>query len=117
MRSLLVGTFLLLFNASWGQVPIEGSWLTGFSNTVIEILELDGQLSGQIKSSNDPKIEVGTVVIKELEQVGEKWAGKLFIGKTDEPYDIELKPEGHVLGVLVHVGYKQEQARWPRAKQ
>ena len=60
---------------------------------------------------------MGKVVIRELHKEGEKWTGKLLIGKSDNAYDIELQLEGKVLGVVVHADHKQEQARWPRAKE
>ncbi|MEL7223034.1 MAG: hypothetical protein AAGJ93_17050 [Bacteroidota bacterium] len=109
-------TFILLFAlcgvlAIQAQTAIVGVWNTGQENTKVEIKEAGSQMEGTILSSNNEKV-VGTLIIKNVQPVGEAYKGQLYAIKKDRWVDAVFKPEGEKLTITVSSGWRSKTVEW-----
>lgn len=93
---------------------ISGFWNTGRENTIIEINEENGKYVGKIKSSDNEKVTIGKVILKDLKKQNEKWIGKLFVVKRQEWYDVEITPNGTKLDLIVSAGFWENKVQWSK---
>ena len=90
MKILLFIVSLISIFQNSNDPNILGTWNTLEDNTKIEITEQRGVLIGKIKSSDNPKAQVGRMILKDLIKSGNSWTGKIFAVKKNEWYDVEI---------------------------
>ncbi len=96
------------------QSDLEGIWETGQENTKIEIAELNGQLTGKIKSSDNQKATIGKVILKDLKKDGSNWTGRLYAARRGEWYDVEITPNQRILELEIRAGIFSKSVVWKR---
>lgn len=111
---LIIATF---FSVSVvGQENFNGIWETGEDNTKIEIVEVDGQIIGKIKSSANSKAKIGRVILKDVYKEGSKLKGKIFAAKRGEWFDVEITPNEDVLTLKISKGLFSKSLEWEKTK-
>jgi hypothetical protein len=116
MKNLILIIFTFCSFSVLGQASLNGVWATGEDNTKIEILEVDGQISGKIKSSNNEKAKIGKVILKDLNKKGGKCTGRIFAAKRGEWYDVKITPNKDVLEIKISVGLLSRSVEWKKVK-
>lgn len=96
------------------QEAIQGLWQTGRENTKIEISQNNGDWIGKIKSSDNEKVNIGKVILKDLKKQNEKWIGKLFVVKKQKWYDVEIIPNKTKLDLTVSTGFFEKKVQWSK---
>jgi uncharacterized protein (DUF2147 family) len=94
---------------------IVGTWNTLEDNTTIQIIEQKGMLTGRIKSSDNPKAQVGRLILKDLVKSGNEWTGKIFAVRKNEWYDVEISSEKNRLKLKIHVGFVHKNLIWQKS--
>lgn len=94
--------------------PIEGIWDTGTEKTKIEILQINGEWIGKIKSSENQEVTIGKVILDDLKKQNEKWKGKIFIVKKQKWTDVEIIPSGTKLDLVVSTGFSNKKIQWSK---
>jgi uncharacterized protein (DUF2147 family) len=107
---------VLLSPALFAQTELTGTWSTGEQNTLIEIVENDGVLSGEILSSDNPKAIIGKQVLKEIKKDDDEWRGKIFAAKKKKWYGARLTPEEDILKITVKSGFISKTVEWKRVE-
>ena len=110
-RTSVIGLCLFIF-APFALADLEGLWNTGKENTIITIHQEDGNMLGEIVSSDNPKAKPGTNLIKDLKKDGEVWKGRLFAPKKRKWVDATFTRQGDNLNVLVKVGFSSNSVDW-----
>jgi len=115
MTQLSILICLLITGPSTKVAPkIVGIWNTGTDNTKIEITEKDGVCSGKIISSDNPKAQIGKVLLKDVKSVDGEWAGKLFAPQKGEWMDAVLEAKNSLLEITVEVGWFSKTIEWTK---
>lgn len=91
---------------------IIGTWNTLEDNTTIQIIEQKGILFGRIKASDNTKVQVGRLILKDLVKSGNEWTGKIFAVKKNQWYDVEITSEKNSLKLKIHVGLVYKNLIW-----
>ena len=112
-RFILLG-FTVLFGTLWinAQSSPEGKWNTGQHNTIVEISELDGEWKGKFVSSDNDRVEIGKIMLKDLKFEDGTWKGKIYSMRRESWFPAELKPEGNELNLEVFAGKRSRQVTW-----
>lgn len=118
MNKLFFSLLLLLIgSAMYGQDKnIIGLWDTGQQGTIIEVSGSDGALVGKITSSDNPKVKMGTVLLKNFNHSKGLWNVALYSMKRKEWYDGVLKLRGNVLEIEITSGWIKKKISWRRYK-
>jgi hypothetical protein len=114
MKLLIVACFCLFSSASIDSSTLEGTWDIGEDNTIITIVQENGQWVGKIKSSDKPKAKVGKVILKDLKKVGDKWEGTVYSAKKKDWFDVVITPKGDVLELKVSAGAFSKTKKWKK---
>ena len=96
------------------QQSIEGIWDTGTENTKIKISQNNGEWVGKIISSDNEKVTIGKVILKDLNKQNEIWKGKLFVVKRQKWTDVEIIPKGAKLNLIVSAGFSSKKVQWSK---
>ena len=104
---MFFGLSLTLISTN-GQQGIEGLWDTGQYNTKIEIIGTNGK----IYSSDNEKVTVGKIIVKELKKKGNNYKGKLYLFRRNQWVDAVFDPEGNFLVVNISVGWQSKSLKW-----
>lgn len=109
--------FMLLFGAISmnAQSSLNGIWNTGQANAKIEIKSENGIYNGEIISSDNSNIKKGTLVLKEVKSVSDKWEGKLYSLKKKKWFDAVLELKGSKLMVTVKSGWQSKTVEWTKS--
>ncbi len=100
---------------SYAQTDIAQEWVLGKKNTIIKIeKQNDNNYEGKIIASDNPKVILGKLMVKELKNKNGKWKGKLFSPKKKEWYDAEFAPKENVLEVKVKAGFFSKTIEWTK---
>jgi uncharacterized protein (DUF2147 family) len=99
----------LLINA---QSSLAGKWNTGQHNTIIEITEVDGELKGKFASSDNDRVEIGKVMLKELKLEEDTWKGQIYSMRRESWMPAEIKREGNELKLEVFAGKRSRKVTW-----
>jgi uncharacterized protein (DUF2147 family) len=110
---VLLSLFTIFQNST--DHSIVGTWNTLEDNTTIQIIEQKGMLTGRIKSSDNPKAQVGRLILKDLVKSGNEWTGKIFAVKRNEWYDVEITSEKNRLNLKIKVGFVHKNLNWEKA--
>jgi hypothetical protein len=116
MKALLIGTLILISVSVGAQEFIQGQWQTGRENTIIEIAPVNGEWFGKIKSSDNEKVSIGKVILKDLKKKNDKWPGTLFVVKKQAWYNVEITPHKTVLDLKIFAGFLTNETRWTKIK-
>jgi uncharacterized protein (DUF2147 family) len=114
MKTLFVGIFLLMSISVSAQEAIQGLWNTGRENTKIEILQNNGAWTGKIASSDNEKVIIGKVILKDMIKQNGKWKGKLFDVQRQKWFDVEITINGPKLDLLVSAGFVKKNVQWSK---
>ncbi|MBN2173041.1 MAG: DUF2147 domain-containing protein [Bacteroidales bacterium] len=116
MRSLIFGLFLVIVSPMYAQSqsPVTGVWNTGEENTKVEIFENEGVLTGKIHSSDNKKVKIGLIMLKDLEAADGYWKGKIYSLKRQKWFDVLMKPNGNKLELEVSTGFYKKSLEWVR---
>jgi uncharacterized protein (DUF2147 family) len=114
MKTIIVilSFFYIFQNPS--EYIIIGTWNTLESNTKIQIVEEKGMLIGRIKSSDNTKVQVGKLILKDLIKTGNSWSGKIFSLKRNEWYDVEIIPQKNNLDLKIQIGFIHKSLTWEK---
>lgn len=112
---IIVMCFLLISSLSMNaQQSIAGTWNTGKENTKIEITEVDGLYQGKIVSSDNEKVKIGKLLLKEVRSVRKGYKGKLFAAKKGEWMDAMLEAKDNKLSITVSAGFMNKTIEWSK---
>jgi uncharacterized protein (DUF2147 family) len=114
MKILLFIVSLIAIFQNSNDHNIVGTWNTLEDNTKIEITEQKGVLFGRIKSSDNPKAQVGRMILKDLIKSGNSWTGKIFAVKKNEWYDVEINSKENNLNLKIQVGFVHKNLIWKK---
>ena len=114
MKILIVILSFLYTFQNPSEYIIIGTWNTLESNTKIQIVEEKGMLIGRIKSSDNTKVQVGKLILKDLIKTGNSWSGKIFSLKRNEWYDVEIIPQKNNLDLKIQVGFINKSITWEK---
>ena len=114
MKILLFIVSLIAIFQNSNDHNIVGIWNTLEDNTKIEITEQKGVLFGRIKSSDNPKAQVGRMILKDLIKSGNSWTGKIFAVKKNEWYDVEITSKQNNLNLKIQVGLVHKNLIWKK---
>jgi uncharacterized protein (DUF2147 family) len=117
LKNVITVVFMTLFsitNYAQSQSEVAGDWVVGKQNTVIKIEQNDGIYCGTIISSDNPKAEIGKLMVKDLKLKKGKWKGKTYSPKRKEWYDAEFIPKENTLDVKIKVGFFSKTIEWVR---
>ena len=112
--TVILMTLFSITNYAQSQSDVVGEWVVGKQNTVIKIEQNDGIYSGTIISSDNPKAEIGKLMVKDLKEKKGKWKGKTYSPKRKEWYDAEFIPKENTLDVKIKVGFFSKTMEWER---
>ena len=117
MKKLFVVLMICLCGSVlFAQSDLTGKWHTGKENTLVKIYETKGEYFGEIVSSDNPKVQIGKKIVKDLKNKKGKWKGKLFAVKKQEWVDAEFKPKNDILEITVKVGFFTKTVEWNKVK-
>ena len=106
---LLVTTSLV---HAQSRSPLDGIWNTGQQNTNVEIIYNEGIASGRIVSSDNEKVKIGLVMLKDLKKTGDAWQGKIFSLKRKKWFDVQIRPTGDRLNLKISSGFYSKTVEW-----
>lgn len=94
------------------QLPIEGVWNTGKENTKIEIKKSNNQIEGKILSSDNVRVPVGKLMIKDIVEKNGVFEGKLYVIKYRKWIDVLLNRKETELIISISSGRIHKTIRW-----
>lgn len=115
MKILIVLLSLFTIFQNSPEHSIIGTWNTLEDNTKINIIEQKGMFFGRINSSDNPKAQVGRLILKDLVKSGNAWTGKIFAIKKNQWYDVEINSEKSTLKLKIQVGFITKNLIWEKS--
>lgn len=115
MKTLIVVLSFFCIFQNPSEYIIIGTWNTLENNTRIQIIEEKGMLIGRIKSSDNTKVQVGKIILKDLTKTGNSWSGKIFSLKRNEWYDVEIIPQKNKLDLKIQIGFVHRSLTWEKS--
>jgi uncharacterized protein (DUF2147 family) len=115
-KLFLILIFSLLGSVLFAQTDLTGTWDTGKENTLVKIYEKEGVYLGEIISSDNPKAEIGTQLIKDLNNEDGEWRGQLYAIKREKWVDAEMELEEGILKIKVSAGFRSRTVEWTKVK-
>jgi len=114
IRTLAIAVITLFSVSMYAQSDISGTYVLGKKNTVVKIEQEETVFNGKIMSSDNPKAEIGKLMVKDLKVKKGKWKGKIYSPKRKEWYDAEFIPKENTLDVKIKVGFFSKTIEWVR---
>ena len=116
MKHLILIILTLYSYSVFSQSDLFGTWNTNNEdNTTIEISESKSQITGKIKSSDNPQTEIGTIILKDFKKDGNRWKAKLYAPKRGKWYDAIISPKGQILEIEISVGFLSKTLEWKKS--
>jgi uncharacterized protein (DUF2147 family) len=117
MKYLVVGLLMVIASPLYSQTqsPLLGIWDTGQENTHVEIFDEEGMLTGKIISSDNDKVKIGLVMLKDLEEKDGYWEGKIYSLRRKDWFDAEIRPNGNKLDLEVSTGFFSKSIKWKKS--
>lgn len=112
--TVILMTIFCITNYAQSKSAIAGEYIVGKQNTVVKIEQNDGIYSGTIIFSDNPKAEIGKLMVKDLKEKKGKWKGKTYSPKRKEWYDTEFIPKKNSLDIKIKVGFFSKTIEWVR---
>ena len=94
------------------QSSITGIWNTEDDNTDIEIYQDNDVLMGKVHSSDNEKVKLGSLILKDIKESDEVYKGKIYATKRKEWYDVEITPKGDKLDLKIDAGLVSKSLTW-----
>lgn len=116
MKNTLIICLLFTSINGFSQSTLDGVWDIGKENTKIEVTELNGNIIGKIKSSDNKDIEIGKVILKNVIKEDDKWIGRIYAHKRKEWYDVEIYRKNNQLELEVITGFFSKDLIWKQSK-
>lgn len=114
MKNLILIIITLTSFSAFSQTELVGEWNTGEDNTIIEILTPKNQAIGKVKSSDNPKAEIGKTMLKDIKKKGNNWTGKIYAAKREQWYDVTITSKGNTLELAISVGFFSKTLEWKK---
>lgn len=115
MKQVMTIFILFFFNSSINaQQAIEGIWNTGQDNTQIEIKAVGNQYEGTILFSDNPKVPIEKLMIKEAIKDGDVYKGKLYAIRKKKWVNAVFAPDRETLVVTITAGWKKKIVEWEK---
>lgn len=117
LKNVITVLMIALFsvtNYAQSKTDLVGEWVVGKQNTVVKIELQDDAYCGAIMSSDNPKVEIGKLMVKDLKEKKGKWKGKVYAPQRNEWYDAEFIPKENTLDVKIKVGFMSRTMEWIR---
>jgi uncharacterized protein (DUF2147 family) len=116
MKSLLVALLVAVVSPLYAhsQYPLEGKWETGKENTIIEIYDKEGVLEGKVVSSDNEKVKIGLIMLKDLRETDGLWKGELFSARRKNWFNVQIRRNGDHLDLEVFSGKRSRSIQWKR---
>lgn len=102
----------IMSKSVFAQSDFSGKWYVGEKNTVVKLEKTNSVYTGKIIASDDPKAEIGKLIVKDLKETNGKWKGKLYAPKRKEWYDAEFKLKADKLIIKISVGHFSKTIEW-----
>jgi hypothetical protein len=115
-KLLLVLILSLLGTALYAQTDLAGTWNTGKENTLVKIYEKEGIYFGEIISSDNPNVEIGKQIVKDVKSEKENWKGKLYLVAKQKWADAKMVPADDKLTITVSRRRVKRTVEWTRVK-
>ena len=115
LRNVITVVLMTIFSITGyaqSNASLAGEYIVGEQNTIVKIEQQDAMYSGKIMSSDNSKVKIGKLMVKDLEQTRGKWKGKLYAPKRKEWYDAEFIPKENSLDVKIKVGSFSKTMEW-----
>lgn len=110
----LVLVMTMAFSLS-AQTNLTGVWSTGEENTKIKLYKNKSSvIYGKILSSDNPKAEIGKILVKEVKLKDGKWIGKIYVPKQDKWYKAQFIPSKSALKIKVSAGWMTKEVQWKK---
>lgn len=117
MKNIILIISISLFGFPlFGQIALSGKWSIGSKNTVVEIEKNNDDFIGKIKSSDNPKAKIGTLIMKDVKLKNGKWKGVLYVPKKKEWCEAEFVPNQSMMVVRVSVGFFRKTVKWTKVE-
>ena len=118
MKNVSILIISLLFAVSISaQDTLQGRWLTGEENTIVETYQKEGKWQGKIVASDNPNAKIGTHILQDFEKKEGLWIGKIFAIKRGKLLDATIKPEDDALQISVSAGFITKELKWEKVKE
>ncbi|MBT3302314.1 MAG: DUF2147 domain-containing protein [Bacteroidetes bacterium] len=115
LRNIFIMLTINLFTInSFAQSDLAGAWMVGGQNTIVKIEQQNDIYSGRIISSDNPKVKIGRLMVKDLKQTKGKWEGKVYSPKQKEWYDAEFTKKENKLNIEISVGFFSKTVEWTK---
>lgn len=99
------------------QTNLTGVWNTGEQNTKVKLYKnKSGVIYGKILSSDNPKVKIGKILVKEVKLKKGKWVGKIYSPKQGKWYNAQFIPSKSTLKIKISAGWMTKTMEWKRAK-
>lgn len=117
LRNVITVVLMTIFSITayaQSNAGLSGEYIVGEQNTIVKIEQHDDVYSGKIMSSDNAKVKIGKMMVKDLEQTRGKWKGKVYAPKRKEWFDAEFIPKKNTLDVKIKVGFFSKTIEWLR---
>lgn len=118
MTGIKSGILILLMalysitNYAQSQSDITGEWDVGKQNTLVKIQQQNGVYYGKIKTSDNPKVKIGKLMVKDIVEKNGVFEGKLYVIKYRKWIDVLLNRKETELIISISSGRKHKTIRW-----
>jgi uncharacterized protein (DUF2147 family) len=114
MKTFMLFLSLFFFIQNAPENDIIGTWNTMEENTKIQIIEQKGVITGRVKSSDNPKAQIGKLILKDLVRTGNSWSGQIFAAKKNEWYNVDITSKKNTLNLKIRVGFVSKNVIWEK---
>lgn len=118
LNKLIFVTWMMLGYSydSAAQSTLTGKWQTGEDNSIVQVEETSGVITGKLVSSDNPKAKMGTEILRDFKQAKGVWSGRLYAAKKDKLYDATLSLNTNTLNIKVSAGIVNKKLAWQRVE-
>ncbi len=116
MKHLVVLSLVMTMAFSLSaQTNLTGVWNTGKENTKVKLYKnKSGVIYGKILSSDNSKVKIGKVLVKEVKLKDGKWVGKIYAPKQDKWYNAQFIPSKSTLKIKISSGWMTKEIEWKK---
>lgn len=101
-----IALILLILSAFIEKPDIpEGIWVYKQDFSRIEIIDLNGKLSGKLISTRNPNNKIGTAILEDFVFVEGKWQGRYFLHSKNRWVEANMVLKGDLLFIELELGY------------
>lgn len=93
-----------------------GVWIYKEDFSRIEIIELNGKLSGKLISTRNPDCVPGTEILRDFIYLDGKWQGNLYVASKNRWVEASLIQKDDLLFIELDLGYDTKKIHWYKDK-